>query len=951
MAERSRSYFVALGAALEHAVDIGTVKAILAHGLDFLISGRLSFSANGEAWEEKLRPFRDSVCQADEDEDAETRFLALYMPPRGTWPSSLLAIVACDWWSEFTTKDKEELFYPFFIEPTVVASVTSLVAYLSALGPSLSGSKSARVQLAGAEVGLEMLQRILTDESLNKLSEVVDTVLGNAAESGAYRLMEDFGGTLVKLPDMLAGAVAGAEKKWSSLAPGSIVKTIASTLLREFHERCCNCGEGKNSRRVQTEAGDLGVRFVCGMFDKMVRRGHVTEVADVILERSMVERGGSIESFAVRVFLELGTKAKVFERMVNWMCWPKLWRDDAAIEVLSRLVGPETISIIRIDGDEGKLSKQGKEIHHILTAECFVKSTFAFPVIHWLIEVLAGHGRKALMEATRQVLVSWSDGECVRILGIPQQAYITTACVGLLERLHANGVDVLEDNNLTGMIMEGVSTRLNSPSEVINCQAMRVATVVKRAKTGVQSLVDGIDDSFLELRNEEMWLGAELRFSETSNTEGSQTGLPLAGSDGGDDAGYEQGDTVVEVDSDDDSGYESSQDDDLKPLDLSEGGDGMPMVGDRPATLRDMIVGLRNTREPKQVVSALKNTPLLLESNPGELESMASDIGKALVYAPVPDWADEEGEGKDERGGRWGLPGMEKYRFSCMVSLLSVCPVVGGRAIIGELYSTKLTIMDRIGIMDALGEAGKRLANGGANASLEGPVAGGGNDHATSRIEPIGENDASTSSGKSRIWGVRSLEKRKRGPQRVFRNQFIDVAVPWAIGLLEECDKVRHGVDLFGRDHMLLARLLVTLGTFAQCTSQTSVSAEMALLTLELISSPGIQNHPEPVIRKSALSAAFQVLSGLPPARVAAATLGVGRGDAGDKMLAERLEWLRGWASGVASSDHDGTCRLLASGCVHLQAEVASKAMEFLDNSDGDLIGLSRGSIHYQMTW
>ena len=67
---------------------------------------------------------------------------------------------------------------------------------------------------------------------------------------------------------------------------------------------------------------------------------------------------------------------------------------------------------------------------------------------------------------------------------------------------------------------------------------------------------------------------------------------------------------------------------------------------------------------------------------------------------------------------------------------------------------------------------------------------------------------------------MKSLLKQKElqqlqehGPQgqRAASNAFVEVALPWAAALLRDCDHKRHGVDLFGRDPLLLGRLLITL--------------------------------------------------------------------------------------------------------------------------------------------
>ena len=47
--------------------------------------------------------------------------------------------------------------------------------------------------------------------------------------------------------------------------------------------------------------------------------------------------------------------------------------------------------------------------------------------------------------------------------------------------------------------------------------------------------------------------------------------------------------------------------------------------------------------------------------------------------------------------------------------------------------------------------------------------------------------------------------------------RFPEVALAWAGGLLRGCDAEMHGVDLYGRDSLLLGRLLTTLAPHPLC--------------------------------------------------------------------------------------------------------------------------------------
>ena len=63
---------------------------------------------------------------------------------------------------------------------------------------------------------------------------------------------------------------------------------------------------------------------------------------------------------------------------------------------------------------------------------------------------------------------------------------------------------------------------------------------------------------------------------------------------------------------------------------------------------------------------------------------------------------------------------------------------------------------------------------------------------------------------------------RRRLQISVFVCRLPEVVLHWAAGLLTECGKERHGVDLFGRDSWLLGQLLLTLVSFATCLKAPS---------------------------------------------------------------------------------------------------------------------------------
>jgi telomere length regulation protein len=75
--------------------------------------------------------------------------------------------------------------------------------------------------------------------------------------------------------------------------------------------------------------------------------------------------------------------------------------------------------------------------------------------------------------------------------------------------------------------------------------------------------------------------------------------------------------------------------------------------------------------------------------------------------------------------------------------------------------------------------------------------------------------------------------------------RFTQVAVRWAAGLLRGCDEAGHGVDMFGRDSLLLGRLLNCLGVFAESAAGTPASLPLSSGVLELLKAPAVHNHKE----------------------------------------------------------------------------------------------------------
>eukprot|EP00884_Botryococcus_braunii_P006828 jgi/Botrbrau1/16146/Bobra.0281s0003.1 len=365
-----------------------------------------------------------------------------------------------------------------------------------------------------------------------------------------------------------------------------------------------------------------------------------------------------------------------------------------------------------------------------------------------------------------------------------------------------------------------------------------------------------------------------------------------------------------ETDSDDDSigTFE------VPPEEDDDGAD----AGDKPLQLRDVAAMLRKNDDSQGVMKGLKVVNQLLSQAPEELAIYAGEMARALLHTRPPDWGEEEAATPEEKP--------EEQRARAIVGLLMAVPREGGRALVAEVYSPHLDLHQRLLILESLATAATQMAAlpGQATAATHMAALPG---QATAGAPQLPDR---ARAGRTRVYAPRALAKLGLANRPAHRNRFPEVALEWARGLLKECGVPHQGVDLFGRDALLLGRLLVTLGAFVEAAAPAPVTAQLALALMELVGAGPVHASPHAFVRRAALIACSQVMVALPPSRVAGALLGK-PGLGSDAQLLDRLEWGRAWALKISSADPDPSCRDLARACCGLQASLAKKALEAVE--------------------
>lgn len=291
---------------------------------------------------------------------------------------------------------------------------------------------------------------------------------------------------------------------------------------------------------------------------------------------------------------------------------------------------------------------------------------------------------------------------------------------------------------------------------------------------------------------------------------------------------------------------------------------------------------------------------VLVRAEPDELPVVAPELARSLLHCKVPIWASTPDPAtsasqnpEPSPGQSAGLhPDAEVQRQRALTAVLSLSPLTVGDTLIAELYSPHLDQYQRMLILDSLaaaavemadprkaprlaaaapGEVPKLLPSAAAAAAVA-KQAGASTDARQPQSlpaaadVPAGDHRAvnkpaaaapGMKESSSRVWGKVSLHKQRQaqaagqagpgvsGPVRTFRNRFAPVAVRWASLLLKECDMRKHGIDLFGRDSLLLGRLLTVLGTFVECTAATPAVMPLSAGLLEVLRAPQVSGHKE----------------------------------------------------------------------------------------------------------
>ncbi|XP_057534426.1 uncharacterized protein LOC130812829 [Amaranthus tricolor] len=628
----------------------------------------------------------------------------------------------------------------------------------------------------------------------------------------------------------------------------------------------------------------------------------------------------------------------------------------------------------------------------IFIEKYLLSKVFPFRCLRWILQfavfgcpsvggkLLKGENNHVLLEAVQRVVKVWSKREFVQSASLEQQVYVTAVAGLLLENMSKEELDSSKD--VMRSILEGVSCRLENPDDLIRRMASSIALIFSKvvdpknplylddncreenidwefglaSSNDVLTPVNGISKNLEKTAK----LNSIEHTQELSHVDIRETGIKpnsrnknpfgfkLVDPDEIVDPASLNDDLVSDEELDDNMSEDSdtSSDSSLQPYDLTDNDTDLKK---RISQLVDVVGALRKTDDPDGVESALEVAEKLVRASPEELRHVASDLVRTLVQVRC---ADTVLEGEEDSA--------EEKRQKALVALLVMCPFESVTVMNKLLYSPHLDVSQRIMILDVMTDAAQELAISKAVQkkqskplissasepqpwflpSSKGPPGAGSwkeipdslpfsQLNLTCRFERELPSKAVEIKGKTRRWGHKPANLQATEIDWS-QNKFPLYAAAFMLPAMQGFDKKIHGVDLLGRDFLVLGKLVYMLGVCIKCTALHPEASALAPPLLDMLSSRKVCHHKEAYVRRSVLFAASCSLTALHPSFIASALL------EGNEEVSRVLEWVRTWALQIAESDTDRECYTMAMACLQLHAEMsfqASRALESVESN------------------
>ncbi|XP_061823607.1 telomere length regulation protein TEL2 homolog [Nerophis lumbriciformis] len=655
--------------------------------------------------------------------------------------------------------------------------------------------------------------------------------------SDSPQLREALLARIAALPDLIANKLRHKNKP--AFLPQQYYPLLAAAMLTALERTCKALKDGTSCSLV----------FVSQTLGKLCAQGHSGLMLAVMCPRMSA----------------LTRTDMVWQRV----CWkllenvPQRWMESVLTGLLQAVRGPDALGRII-----GNLVLTNKTAQFVITHKLLLlQYKYETRTLRVLLGYLAADKdrRLLLIQVLRSVSQAWANPSAVKHTPLEQQLYVSKTlllCVRLLDdaelqelrsellQCMLGGMQSHLDSNVVrvrhmGMVVgECLSSRMN-----INGTKL---TFEYEPDEETQELLSLMTYDEPELDSEDGIIPPQEITASPSTSQNISEKAPL------------ENDADSELDSDDElTPYDMSADKEINKV-------------SPPRYLRDCLENMICSEEPERVELSLRVTEGLVRKNAFATKEISVQLTKVLLHME----------------DKYSINGFLALRQAIMVALVVTDCIPVTEYLTTEFYSLNYSLRQRLDILEVLAAAAQELSK---------PTPG--------NTDPTVATDLTPYSAKNTAAWQQIVEKRIQAktkriskgitklPAQATPNRYSPVAGYFFFPLLRNYDKPQVTFDLLGNDHLVLGRLIHTLGLFMHLAVNTPIAAQMGHALLDFVWT--LRYHADQVVRRGVLFAVCSVFLAMPSQNLLV-------------DLADQLFETRSWLADVAEGDLDADCRSLA---------------------------------------
>ncbi|XP_068439354.1 telomere length regulation protein TEL2 homolog [Clinocottus analis] len=677
-----------------------------------------------------------------------------------------------------------------------------------------------------------------------RLADLLWSYCLETGPSDSPQLRETLLGRIVALPDLTANRLHPKNKPL--FLPQQYYPLLATEMLTALEWTCQALKDGT----------DCSLTFVAQTLGKVCIQGHSGLVLAVMAPR-----------------LSVCTRSDMVWQRVCWKLLenvPQRWMESVLTGLVQAVSGPDALGRII-----GNLVLTNKKAQFVITHKLLLlQYKYETQVLRIVLGYLAAdrERRPLLIQALRSVLETWSNPSAVKHTPLEQQLYVSKALLLSVSLLKDAELQELRSELLQCML-GGMQSHLDSSVVRIRRMGMVVGECLSSRmdlnKTKLKFEYDQDEETQELLSLMTPITGDELEaehvnrvdtLQETSETTPSTQNISS------------QNKSKTAPDSDLDS------DDELTPYDMS--GDQEISKASPPRYLRDCLETLISSEDPLRVELSLRVAEGLVRKNVFATREISVQLTKVLLHME----------------DKYSIKGFPSLRQATMVAVIVTDCISVTQFLTTEFYSLNYSLRQRLDILEVLTLAAQELSK---------PIT----EKKNPSVGIAASTDLTPYPGDNTVHWREIVEKRiqsktkrlKKGatqtPAKATPNRYAPVAGHFFFPLLSNYDKPQVTFDLLGGDHLVLGRLIHTLGLFMHLAVNAPIAAQMGCALLDFVWA--VRYHVDQMVRRGVLFAVCSVFLSMPSENLLV-------------NLSDQLFETRTWLADVAEEDTDADCRNLA---------------------------------------